>query len=416
MSILILHKFSMATSGHKEPSISRGGWSAAIFIIFVEVAERFVYFGMSGNLITCLTNELHEGYKECQHLGWSLLSPHSNWSLHSRCLSWLIQNHPRLFDHLLLLSVIPLHYQKAMFFVALYILSIGLAGHRPCAQTFAVDQFCEDSPEEKKAKNNVGWAAGFGILTGAMVVALALFLFGYKKFRRQGPLGSPFTTVAQVFVAATRKPHLDGTLAGFGVYRDDKSHETNGTLAHTSQFSPKNHGHSSGITILQRIGIGLFLSIITMVVSGLVEAKRVSVVKYHNLLDNPKAVVPVRVWWLIPQYMVCGLSDLFALVGIQEFFYDQMPEEMRSLGAAAYLNVNGVGSFITRGINLVQAISSKHGEKWLSDNINRAHLNYFYWVIVALSTLNLCVHLWIAKRFVYKKFAAEVTNEEKERT
>lgn len=50
------------------------------------------------------------------------------------------------------------------------------------------------------------------------------------------------------------------------------------------------------------------------------------------------------------------------------------------------------------------------------DNINRAHLEYFYWLIVALSTLNSCVYLWIAKRFVYKKFAAEVTNEEKERT
>ncbi|KAM1157858.1 hypothetical protein TB2_027975 [Malus domestica] len=122
----------------------------------------------------------------------------------------------------------------------------------------------------------------------------------------------------------------------------------------------------------------------------------------------------MRLWWLIPQYMVCDLSDLFALVGIQEFFYDQMPEEMRSMGAAAYLNVNGVGSFISSGIiTLVQAISSKHGEKWLNDNINRAHLNYFYWVIAALSTLNLCVHLWIAKRFVYKKLAAKVTNEEK---
>lgn len=82
----------------------------------------------------------------------------------------------------------------------------------------------------------LGGRASFGILTGTMVVALALFLFGYKKFRRQGPLGSPFTMVAQVFVAAARKRHLDGTSTGFGVYRDDKSHETSRTLAHTGQF------------------------------------------------------------------------------------------------------------------------------------------------------------------------------------
>lgn len=87
-------------------------------------------------------------------------------------------------------------------------------------------------------QDNVGWAAGFGILTGAMAVALAVFLFGYKKYRKQGPLGSPFTTVAQVFVAAVRKRHINGTSAGFGVYsRDDKDqHETRRLLAQTSQL------------------------------------------------------------------------------------------------------------------------------------------------------------------------------------
>lgn len=38
-------------------------------------------------------------------------------------------------------------------------------------------------------------------------------------------------------------------------------------------------GQFSSVTILQRIGIGLFLSIITMVVSGLVEAKKVSIAR-----------------------------------------------------------------------------------------------------------------------------------------
>ncbi|KAM1157860.1 hypothetical protein TB2_027977 [Malus domestica] len=82
----------------------------------------------------------------------------------------------------------------------------------------------------------VGWAAGFGILTGAMAVALVLFLFGYKKYRRQGPLGSPFTSVAQVFVAAARKWRVNGTPTGGVVHSDDKSQHETRTLAHTSQF------------------------------------------------------------------------------------------------------------------------------------------------------------------------------------
>ena len=170
-------------------------------------------------------------------------------------------------------------------------------------------------------------------------------------------------------------------------------------------------GHSSGITILQRIGTGLSISIISMVVAGLVEAKRVKIARDHNLLDNPTATVPMRVWWLIPQYMICGLSDAFAYVGMQELFYDQMPEAMRSLGAAFYLSVSGVGLFVSNGIiTLVQVISSKSGEEWIGNNINRAHLDYFYWVIAGLSALNFCLYLWMANGFVYKRTEAEECN------
>uniref|UniRef100_A0A7N2LJL5 Uncharacterized protein n=1 Tax=Quercus lobata TaxID=97700 RepID=A0A7N2LJL5_QUELO len=39
---------------------SKGGWNAAIFIIFVEVVERFTFCGLASNLIVYLTDELHE--------------------------------------------------------------------------------------------------------------------------------------------------------------------------------------------------------------------------------------------------------------------------------------------------------------------------------------------------------------------
>lgn len=169
-------------------------------------------------------------------------------------------------------------------------------------------------------------------------------------------------------------------------------------------FARKLTGHPSGITVLQRIAIGLVLSILNMVVAALVEAKRVSVAKENNLLDNPKALIPMSIWWIIPQYVIYGISDALAVVGFQELFYDQVPETMRSLGAAAYISLLGVGSFASNVvISVIEDISSRSGEKWLGNNLNRAHLDYFYWILAGLSVVSFCFYIWLAKRFVYKK-------------
>lgn len=167
-------------------------------------------------------------------------------------------------------------------------------------------------------------------------------------------------------------------------------------------------GQRSGITVLQRIGVGLFLSILTMVAAALVEAKRVRTAREQNLMDDPKAIVPMSIWWLLPQYIICGFSDAFAVIGLQELFYDHMPEPMRSLGAAAYLILIGIGSFVANAIiSIVEKISSRSGEKWLVNNLNRAHLDDFYWVLAGLSALSLVFFVWIALRFDYKEFEGD---------
>ncbi|KAK7859604.1 protein nrt1/ ptr family 5.4 [Quercus suber] len=272
-----------------------------------------------------------------------------------------------------------------------------------------------------------------------------MFLIGIKRYRKQGPLGSPLTTVAKALLAAARKWRV----AECGSYNDlsykqvtncrclDKAMiidnlDAMRTIRDPWRLCSLNQVEEvklvlrlfpiwlsclmlSGITVLQRIGIGLFLSIFVMVVSALVEAKRINIAKEYNLLDHPKAIVPMKVWWLLPQYIIAGLADIFTFVGLQELFYAQMPEAMRSLGAALYLSVTGVGNFISSAIiSMVQAISSRNGEEWLGDNINRAHLDYFYWVLAGLSSLNFCVYVWIAKCFVYKKVEEDDVPGEKE--
>ena len=90
----------------------------------------------------------------------------------------------------------------------------------------------------------------------------------------------------------------------------------------------------SGITMLQRIGIGMLFSAICIVVAALVEMKRLKTAKEYELVDMPDVTIPLSVWWLLPQYIMSGIADVFTMVGLQEFFYDQVPIELRSVGLA----------------------------------------------------------------------------------
>jgi peptide/histidine transporter 3/4 len=91
------------------------------------------------------------------------------------------------------------------------------------------------------------------------------------------------------------------------------------------------------------------------------------------------------------------------MVGMQEFFYDQMPGELRSLGLALYLSVTGIGGFISSAlISFIDRVtSSGGGDSWFADNLNRAHLDYFYWLLAGISAAELVLYLWFARSYTY---------------
>ncbi|XP_024976380.1 protein NRT1/ PTR FAMILY 5.10-like isoform X2 [Cynara cardunculus var. scolymus] len=161
----------------------------------------------------------------------------------------------------------------------------------------------------------------------------------------------------------------------------------------------------SGITVLQRIGIGIFISVLSMVVSALVETKRLQIAEEYGLVDDPNATIPMKIWWLIPQYLLTGAADVFAMVGLQEFFYDQVPSELRSIGLALYLSIFGVGSFISSFlISVVDKTTGGNGEDgWISDNLNRGHLDYFYWFLAGISAIAFVIYLYLAKSYIYNR-------------
>ncbi|XP_021287575.1 protein NRT1/ PTR FAMILY 5.10-like [Herrania umbratica] len=164
-------------------------------------------------------------------------------------------------------------------------------------------------------------------------------------------------------------------------------------------------GNPSGITMLQRIGTGMLLSATAMVVAALVEIQRLKTARDYGLVDKPNVTVPMSVWWLIPQYVLYGLADVFAMVGLQEFFYDQVPNELRSVGLALYLSIFGVGSFLSSFlISVIENVTGGDGrDSWFANNLNRAHLDYFYWLLAAFSAMGLALYICSAKFYIYAR-------------
>ncbi|XP_059660302.1 protein NRT1/ PTR FAMILY 5.2-like [Cornus florida] len=167
-----------------------------------------------------------------------------------------------------------------------------------------------------------------------------------------------------------------------------------------------------GITLLQRMGIGFVLHVIVMVTAFLAERKRLIVAR-ENGISGKHQIVPLSIFILLPQFALLGIADNFLEVAKIEFFYDQAPQGMKSLGTAYFTTSFGVGYFLSSFLlSTVANITKKNDHTgWILDNLNISHLDYYYAFYAILSFLNLLFFLVVAKSFVYN---ADVNESQRE--
>ncbi|KAL9141099.1 hypothetical protein ABFS82_14G081000 [Erythranthe guttata] len=156
----------------------------------------------------------------------------------------------------------------------------------------------------------------------------------------------------------------------------------------------------SGITQLQRVGVGLVLSTLSMSVAAIVEVKR-----KNRSLENPAE--PISLFWLAFQYGIFGIADMFTLVGLLEFFYKEAPEGMKSLSTSFAWISQSFGYFLSSlfvdTINSVTKRVAPSGKGWLhGQDLDRNNLNLFYWFLAVLSGLNFFNYLYWSTWYKYK--------------
>ncbi|KAL7195215.1 hypothetical protein ACSBR1_035435 [Camellia fascicularis] len=531
-----------------------GVWKASLFIIAIEFSERLSYFGIATSLIIYLTRVIHQDLKtaakSCNYwIGVTTIMPLFGGFLADAYLGGFCTVFASSIVYLLGLILLtmstlvpslkpcsdtgicqePRKIHEVVFFLAIYLISIGTGGHKPSLESFGADQFDYDHPEERIKKmsffnwwnfglcsglllgvtvlvyvqDHVTWAVADIILTAVMATSVVIFCIGRPFYRYRKLTGSPLTPMLQVVVAAIRKRNLPRVSDPAELYEVPKLQKTKGRLLchtdklkfldkaailedkHTSSQNQQNPwrlttvtqveelkliinmipiwlstlpfgiciaqsstffikqstalnrkitpdftippasiysltaiamiisvtlyektllpllrrvtGNERGIKILQRVGIGMSFSVVTMVVAALVERKRL------KLVETASTSASMSVFWLAPQFLIIGFGDGFAVVGLQEYFYDQVPDSMRSLGIAFYLSVIGVANFISSQlITVVDRVTEKEGKSWLGKDLNSSRLDKFYWLLAAIAAVNLCVYVLLARRYSYK--------------
>lgn len=144
-----------------------------------------------------------------------------------------------------------------------------------------------------------------------------------------------------------------------------------------------------------RMGIGLLVSCLSMVVSAVVENVRRKRAIHEGYLNNAHAVVNMSAMWLIPQYCLNGLAEALFAIGQTEFFYSEFPKSMSSIAAAMFGLGMAVANLLASAVlSIVDSVTSKDGkDSWVSSNINKAHYNKYYWLLAIMSFINLLYFL-----------------------
>ncbi|XP_042423362.1 protein NRT1/ PTR FAMILY 2.11-like [Zingiber officinale] len=164
-------------------------------------------------------------------------------------------------------------------------------------------------------------------------------------------------------------------------------------------------GREGGITLLQRMGVGLILGVASMLVAGLVEERRRRIALRSSIAPGATdAVSPMSSFWLAPQMVLMGLGEVFALIGQIDFCYSQFPENMRSLAGSMMFLTQACASYSSSLlITVIHRVTGEHeNNNWLASDLNEGRLDLYYFLIAALGGFNFVIFVVCAKWYRYK--------------
>ncbi|CAG5134601.1 unnamed protein product, partial [Candidula unifasciata] len=158
------------------------------------------------------------------------------------------------------------------------------------------------------------------------------------------------------------------------------------------------------LTYLKRIGIGMLLSVLAVIVAGVVEIyRKEDLDNWHiqELAGQNFNSSSMSVFVQIPQFALIGASEIFTSVTTLEFAYNQAPVSMQGILTGLFLAASGVGNWVSTAIlSIVQAATEEH--PWWCDEINECHMEYLMFLLGGLMFVNFLFFCLISHFYTYQ--------------
>ncbi|XP_055210210.1 solute carrier family 15 member 3 isoform X2 [Gorilla gorilla gorilla] len=156
---------------------------------------------------------------------------------------------------------------------------------------------------------------------------------------------------------------------------------------------------------LQKMALGMFFGFTSVIVAGVLEMERLHYIHHNETVSQQIGEVlynaaPLSIWWQIPQYLLIGISEIFASIPGLEFAYSEAPRSMQGAIMGIFFCLSGVGSLL--GSSLVALLSLPGG--WLHcpkdfGNINNCRMDLYFFLLAGIQAVTALLFVGIAGRY-----------------
>uniref|UniRef100_A0A8C6RYD9 Solute carrier family 15 member 3 n=1 Tax=Nannospalax galili TaxID=1026970 RepID=A0A8C6RYD9_NANGA len=156
---------------------------------------------------------------------------------------------------------------------------------------------------------------------------------------------------------------------------------------------------------LQKMALGMFFGFTSVIVAGVLEKERLQYIAANQTVSQQIGkdlyyAAPLSIWWQIPQYLLIGISEIFASIPGLEFAYSEAPRSMQGAIMGIFFCLSGVGSLL--GSGLVALLSLPGGWMYCPKdfgNINNCRMDLYFFLLAGIEAVTAALFFWIAQRY-----------------